>query len=363
MKKYKDIGIYDFSDYAEEITSNALFKINGGAEVENSDKGVAGAKPGDTITRKNGDVIVLKQADIDYAKAQLENNGNDGTGNTNGNSGTGNNSNSGSNNTSNSRSTNNSSSGANNTGISNTSTSESTLEVPEETKSNSYAYAAYMAKQGQAKDEGEPDRYKGYNVLGAKSSKAESPSAKVVKEKISSPVFVKAINTLYKSFINDGKKDIYTLGISASGTVTSVSGATGAGVYINPESDLRLFNSLLLIPVIPKGLKTVALTNSIITNMEDFGVYTGLEAGGGIGQSGSVSVSVGNFKSLEDAKGTYGCIGGSGGTSGFSIGGDAIISKNGIVGLAFSVGLGVGEKAEGHCRIGYTGIKSFKGEM
>ena len=182
MKKYKDIGIYDFSDYAEEITGNALFKINGGAEVENSDKGVAGAKP-------------------------------------------------------------------------------------------------------------------------------------------------------------------------------------GAGVYINPESDLRLFNSLLLIPVIPKGLKTVALTNSIITNMEDFGVYTGLEAGGGIGQSGSVSVSVGNFKSLEDAKGTYGCIGGSGGTSGFSIGGDAIISKNGIVGLAFSVGLGVGEKDEGHGRIGYTGIKSFKGEM
>ena len=97
--------------------------------------------------------------------------------------------------------------------------------------------------------------------------------------------------------------------------------------------------------------------------MEDFGIYTGLEAGGGIGQSGSVSVSVGNFKSLEDAKGTYGCIGGSGGTSGFSIGGDAIISKNGIVGLAFSVGLGVGEKAEGHCRIGYTGIKSFKGEI
>ena len=61
MKNYKDIGIYDFSDYAEEITGNALFKINGGAEVENSDKGVAGAKPGDTITRKNGDVIVLKQ--------------------------------------------------------------------------------------------------------------------------------------------------------------------------------------------------------------------------------------------------------------------------------------------------------------
>lgn len=29
MKKYKDIGIYDFSDYAEEITGDALFEING----------------------------------------------------------------------------------------------------------------------------------------------------------------------------------------------------------------------------------------------------------------------------------------------------------------------------------------------
>ena len=46
MKKYKDLCDYDFSDYAEEITGDALFKINGGAEVENSDKGVAGAKPG-----------------------------------------------------------------------------------------------------------------------------------------------------------------------------------------------------------------------------------------------------------------------------------------------------------------------------
>ena len=166
MKKYKDLCDYDFSDYAEEITGDALFKINGGAEVENSDKGVAGAKPGDTITRKNGDVIVLKQADIDYANAQLGNNVNDGTGNASGNSGTGNNSNSESNNTSNSRSTNNSSSGANNTRISNTSTSESTPEVSEDIKQNSDAYANYMSMQGRAKDEGEPDRYKGYNVLG-----------------------------------------------------------------------------------------------------------------------------------------------------------------------------------------------------
>ena len=31
MKKYKDIGIYDFSDYAEEITGKDLIKINGGS--------------------------------------------------------------------------------------------------------------------------------------------------------------------------------------------------------------------------------------------------------------------------------------------------------------------------------------------
>ena len=99
MKNHKNADIYDFSDYAEEITGDALFKINGGAEVENSHEGVAGAKPGDTITRIDGTVVTLKQADIDYANAQLGNNGNDGTGNTNGNSGTGNNSNS--NNTSN----------------------------------------------------------------------------------------------------------------------------------------------------------------------------------------------------------------------------------------------------------------------
>ena len=159
MKKYKDLCDYDFSDYAEEITGDALFKINGGAEVENSHEGVAGAKPGDTITRIDGTVVTLKQADIDYANAQLGNNGNNGTGNTNGSSG--------SNNTSISRSTNNSSSGANNTGISNTSTSESTLEVSEDIKQNSDAYANYMSLQGRAKDEGEPNRYKGYNVLGS----------------------------------------------------------------------------------------------------------------------------------------------------------------------------------------------------
>ena len=141
MKKFKEFGIYDFSDYAEEITGNALFKINGGAEVENSHEGVAGAKPGDTITRIDGTVVTLKQADIDYANAQLGNNGNDGTGNT-------------------SRS---SSAGSSSGDTSSSSTQNDYFELPE---ANPNAYAYYMSKQGEAKAEGNPNKYKGYNIYG-----------------------------------------------------------------------------------------------------------------------------------------------------------------------------------------------------
>ena len=132
---------YDFSDYAEEITGNALFKINGGAEVENSHEGVAGAKPGDTITRIDGTVVTLKQADIDYANAQLGNNGNNGTGNTNGSS----------------------SAGSSSGDTSSSSTQNDYFELPE---ANPNAYAYYMSKQGEAKAEGNPNKYKGYNIYG-----------------------------------------------------------------------------------------------------------------------------------------------------------------------------------------------------
>ena len=141
MKKFKEFGIYDFSDYAEEITGNALFKINGGAEVENSHEGVAGAKPGDTITRIDGTVVTLKQADIDYANAQLEKNVNDGTGNTNGSS----------------------SAGSSSGDTSSSSTQNDYFELPE---ANPNAYAYYMSKQGEAKAEGNPNKYKGYNIYG-----------------------------------------------------------------------------------------------------------------------------------------------------------------------------------------------------
>lgn len=153
MKKnqtYKNLN-YDFSDYAEEITGNALFEINGGAEVENSHEGVAGANVGDTITRKNGEVIVLKQADIDYAQQQLGD-----AGNASGSSKSGNN-NQGTSGTS-------STSNNNNSDLNEDS-------APAYSQSNYDSYAYYMSMQGRAKDEGNPDKYKGYNVRGGKQIK------------------------------------------------------------------------------------------------------------------------------------------------------------------------------------------------
>ena len=71
MKKYKDIGVYDFSDYAEEITGDALFKINGGAQIENSVEAQANARVGDTLTRNDGTTVTITQGDIDWAKKQV----------------------------------------------------------------------------------------------------------------------------------------------------------------------------------------------------------------------------------------------------------------------------------------------------
>ena len=68
MKKYKDIGVYDFSDYAEEITGNALFKINGGAHIENSIEAQANAQVGDTVTNSKDETHVLTEDDIIWAQ-------------------------------------------------------------------------------------------------------------------------------------------------------------------------------------------------------------------------------------------------------------------------------------------------------
>lgn len=71
MKKYIDIGVYDFSDYAEEITWDALFKINGGAQIENSIEAQANAKVGDTVTREDGTTHTLYKGDIDWAQKEM----------------------------------------------------------------------------------------------------------------------------------------------------------------------------------------------------------------------------------------------------------------------------------------------------
>ena len=68
MKKYKDIGNYDFSDYAEEITGDALFEINGGAHIENSIEAQANAQVGDTVTNSKDETHVLTEDDIIWAQ-------------------------------------------------------------------------------------------------------------------------------------------------------------------------------------------------------------------------------------------------------------------------------------------------------
>ena len=76
QKSYFDLEILDYSSFAREMTEDELLFVNGGAEVENSNEGVANATPGDSITRNDGSSVTLTQADIDYAQNQLNNNSN-----------------------------------------------------------------------------------------------------------------------------------------------------------------------------------------------------------------------------------------------------------------------------------------------
>ena len=111
MKKYKDYGVYDFSDYAEEITGDALFKINGGATSCSNEAPPAPPAP---------------PAPKESAPAQT----------------------------------------TTPSGYNPGPTPQISPNIPEEIKSNPYAYAAYMAKQGEAMEKGEGDKCKNYNVLG-----------------------------------------------------------------------------------------------------------------------------------------------------------------------------------------------------
>ena len=61
MKKYKDIGIYDFSDYAEEITGEDLIKINGGSSSCNGsgpENGGVSAASGGSGSKGSGSPLI-----------------------------------------------------------------------------------------------------------------------------------------------------------------------------------------------------------------------------------------------------------------------------------------------------------------
>ena len=138
MKTYQDFGVYDFSDYAEEITGVDLIKINGGSSSCN------GSGPG------NGGSPSVPSGSS----------GNSGSGFSTSGSGSGSAPSSGT------GSCGGSISSGTPSGYNPGPTPQISPNIPEEIKSNPYAYAAYMAKQGEAMEKGEGDKYKNYNVLG-----------------------------------------------------------------------------------------------------------------------------------------------------------------------------------------------------
>lgn len=125
MKKarYPNFNDYNLTAY-EELKGDVLYKINGGEEIENTNDAVANAKPGDTLTRNNGEVVVITEGDITYAREHggtvNENNSTDNTSGSNGG------------NTNNSTSTNNTSTSTTNTSSStgNTTTTVNTTSSP-----------------------------------------------------------------------------------------------------------------------------------------------------------------------------------------------------------------------------------------
>ena len=141
-----------------------------------------------------------------------------------------------------------------------------------------------------------------------------------------------------------------------------VSGAAGAGLYINQKND-SLFAVSLNMSTSSIPLARAAGAIILAANVEDAGLYVSTEAGGGgsVGwKSGSASITVGVYKSVEDAKGPYFAGGASFGVAGINVGGDLVKNTKGeTIGEQGSVGVGVGG-AEGHVRFGITGIISIK---
>jgi hypothetical protein len=165
------------------------------------------------------------------------------------------------------------------------------------------------------------------------------------------------VSRVINMFKNDNSNRIQTIGATASGTVTMVSGAVGAGIYINPKND-KLQAIATALTTNPVTAPTGALLTVI--NIEDAGLYVESSAGAGGGISGSVTASMGVYNSLDVAKGAYIEFGGSAGEG--IVGGVDVVTNiraNEVIGGTASVGIGVGTP-EGHARVGVSGFFSMK---
>ena len=172
--------------------------------------------------------------------------------------------------------------------------------------------------------------------------------------------FSRFVDTVKGLFKDDGSEQIFTYGLSASATGIGISGAVGAGVYVNPKNNaLHVLATSLMRSSVTSGVGMVVMA----MNVEDVGGYAEVASGTGLGLSASAGVSAGVYRSKEDAAGAYVETGLSGGPTGTSFGFDIVYNYNGeIIGGNFSAGIGVSPPnvpAEGHIRFGHTTIMSF----
>ena len=172
--------------------------------------------------------------------------------------------------------------------------------------------------------------------------------------------FSRFVDTVKGLFKDDGSEQIFTYGLSASATGIGISGAVGAGVYVNPKNNaLHVLAASLMKSPITSGVGMTLMA----MNVEDVGGYAEVASGTGLGLSASAGVSAGVYRSKEDAAGAYVETGLSGGPTGTSFGFDIVYNYNGeIIGGNFSAGIGVSPPnvpAEGHIRFGHTTIMSF----
>lgn len=170
-------------------------------------------------------------------------------------------------------------------------------------------------------------------------------------------IFSGFVDTVKGLFKDDDSKQIFTYGLSASATGIGISGAVGAGVYVNPKNNaLHVLATSLMRSSVTSGVGMVVMA----MNVEDVGGYAEVASGTGLGLSASAGVSAGVYRSKEDAAGPYIETGMSIGP----IGGDVIVNYDKeIIGTSVSGSIGVSPPnvpAEGHIRFGHTTIISFR---